>query len=331
MFQYKLLLFYVPVIIYSFLMYIFLSYSWDYNERDRSNQFTANEKESENEPITAAPVARMPELPLLTLFTTWNRVMERSIVYDNTLRVWGSLRPHVQLILFTERNYSLAINNGWHISRFSETECGGVPSLRGMFLDAMNKYESAFYGFANGDILFNEGIVDTLSTLRKKPLFKRKDRFLLIGKRIDLLLDRFKINSVSSYKQVNDLALKGTMGNGFSEDYFITTKTFPWDEVPEVVVGRTTFDNFLVFYARAILNTTLIDTSSSIFALHQKTTDRKKNYNLCNADILRKHRQLKASSLRRGNMECAPYESRYNGRGQVVFYRRGIYTTQCWK
>ncbi|KAK3104227.1 hypothetical protein FSP39_025484 [Pinctada imbricata] len=220
---------------------------------------------------------------------------------------------------------------GWTVMRYSETECQGVPTLRSMFKDAMKTFKSTFYGYANGDILFNEGILDTLTSLRNSSILKNsKDgKIMLIGKRADILLDRFRVENISSYEYVNDLTLKGTMGNGYNEDYFITTKNFPWNDIPEVVVGRTLYDNFLVYYSKFHLNATIIDSSSSIFALHQKTTKRKKSYSHCNHFILRKHRQMKLSLIRKGNTECAPYESRYNRHGKVVFYKRGLYTTDC--
>ena len=352
MHPYKIMIFIPVLVFYSLCVYVFVGYVWKYGERNRipvfdhrfhiDVKFSGNvqlaETEAPSKKVTNAPTStksvsttttEFPELPLLTLFTTWNESMERNSIYENTLKVWGSLRPRVNLILFMDHNNKIAVNSGWQISPLSETECGGVPSLRGMFLDAMNKSESTFYAFANGDILFNEGIIDTLSSLRKHELYEIDDNILLIGKRVDLLLDKFKISRIKSYQEVNQLALKGTMGNGYSEDYFITTKTFPWDEVPEVVIGRNTYNNFLVFYARTFLNTTLIDSSSSIFALHQKSVKRKRSYSRCNEDILRRHKLYKKRYIQLGNLECAPFESRYNRKGKVVFYRRGLFTTKC--
>ena len=57
-----------------------------------------------------------------------------------------------------------------------------------MFLDAMVRYDAAYYGFCNGDILFDAGLVNTLQAMDgyKHVL----QNIMVIGKRKNYYMKR---------------------------------------------------------------------------------------------------------------------------------------------
>ena len=59
----------------------------------------------------------------------------------------------------------------------------------------------------------------------------------------------------------------------YAEDYFITNQLgLPWSQIPDFVVGRNGYDNWLV--AKTIdWNLTVIDASRTLLALHQSGSD----------------------------------------------------------
>ena len=61
-----------------------------------------------------------------------------------------------------------------------------------MFLDAMARYDAAYYGFCNGDILFDSGLVNTLQGLESyKHVLKN---IMVIGKRKNYYMKRYALN-----------------------------------------------------------------------------------------------------------------------------------------
>ena len=58
-----------------------------------------------------------------------------------------------------------------------------------------------------------------------------------------------------------------------AQDYFIISRRgLPWNKIPDFVVGRNGYDNWLVTKAQD-WNITLIDTSNTVLALHQSGID----------------------------------------------------------
>lgn len=53
-----------------------------------------------------------------------------------------------------------------------------------------------------------------------------------------------------SMLQVKTIIAKGTLFTTNAQDYFISTKNgYPWDTIPDFVVGRVGYDNWLVVTA----------------------------------------------------------------------------------
>ena len=59
-----------------------------------------------------------------------------------------------------------------------------LPVLKHMFLVAQEIQQSIYYGFANGDILFDDSIVSTLEALQ--PVMDYFPRHLFVGKKVNL-------------------------------------------------------------------------------------------------------------------------------------------------
>ena len=66
--------------------------------------------------------------------------------------------------------------------------CIFCNTLQEMFLDAMTRYDAAYYGFCNGDILFDSGLVNTLQALDNYKHVLRN--IMVIGKRKNYYMKR---------------------------------------------------------------------------------------------------------------------------------------------
>lgn len=266
---------------------------------------------------------------LLHLFTTWIPEAGKSVVHNNVLHMWTASAPAIKPIVFSDHEeISLAaLENGWYNMDITRSRCGGVPVMRTMFASVQEKYDSVFYGYANSDIIFTSKLEKTLSALSQLDLIKQKP-VLLIGRRTNVDIG----NSVLlSHSDVENLAKeKGELFIPVAMDYFITNTLFPWQRIPEMVVGRGSVDNFLVCMARK-LNITVIDVTGTVLALHQTTSDGnyagiKRQHTKCNALLMVKVKMeaIYEGNMERGQTECASHVTVYDSDHTISLRRRTL-------
>ena len=206
--------------------------------------------------------------PIITLFTTFNSNATPSAIHQEVIRRWGLLQPRVRLVLFisSEADVSGLPDNllaGWTVRDTLRMSIGGMPVLRRMFKDVMQDemLHAPLYGYANADIVFTENFTESLLVILDYCLHK----MLLVGRRKNYVIPPNW--NPSEDKWVNESFYMHDY-DAYAEDYFITTKdSFNWDAIPDFVVGRAGFDNWLV--ATAIkAEVPVIDASGAITAIH---------------------------------------------------------------
>ena len=105
---------------------------------------------------------------LVTLFTTMHDSLKNHYLYENVIHLHSLLQPKVQPMLFVsspvvEKNLVKdACAIGWHVLTAPTCDRNKLPVLRDMFLAAQQVQKSTFYGYANGDIIFDESLIRTL-------------------------------------------------------------------------------------------------------------------------------------------------------------------------
>lgn len=264
------------------------------------------------------------KLPIITLFTTWIPSMEKDYVYMNTLRVWASLKPYVQPVVFTNilSIAQKAKEHGWKVLPPVRTTCGGVPILKEMYLSAEKSMKSIFYCFANADILMNKGFVETaIAVIKHFQLEKKPTPMFVIGKRIETLMENAASQILDNAVQVDNLSMVGNMSWGYAVDYFMSNKNFPWKKAPDIVIGRPVYDNWMVSFARK-QNSTIVEGTSTITAVHQKTRKRGRNRNMCNKKLLIENKLMRRMPLEQGRIECVAFISRYSYDNEVIIMPR---------
>ncbi|XP_041351804.1 uncharacterized protein LOC121370562 [Gigantopelta aegis] len=264
---------------------------------------------------------------LLFLFTSWTNKKDKSLVYQKTMDTWRTLMPVVQPGLFSNETLivSKAKESGWRVHSASETTCGGIPTLRSMFLDAARMYADSYLlqGFSNADIIYDKSLLETIGqivrqvghTIQTKPV-------LIVGKRLNM--DALKCLSANA-SDLSDLLSAGKYPPEGSSDFFITNSKFPWKDVPALVVGRIGFGMWIVAFARA-RGVTLIDVTRTIRAVHMTTRagnmESSRNPNaMCNHQLLNRLR-LAPRSYVCGWTDCAEYYSLYTATGVRIQHRK---------
>lgn len=208
--------------------------------------------------------------PLMTLFTSWNDSPDKYLVHNLTSYNWLSLRPFVIPVLFTNET-SLAeecSTAGWEVRHISVAAADGIPVLKYMYRDVMENYNTTFYAFSNGDILFTDTIISTILSLRNSSVDLNKP-VMIVGQRTNV--DNVTELEGSTWSNITAIAKeRGKLFTGWAEDYFITTCAYPWNDIAEVVIGRRAYDNWLVYNSRKSKHLVL-DGTKAILAVHQTT------------------------------------------------------------
>ncbi|KAK3600959.1 hypothetical protein CHS0354_004168 [Potamilus streckersoni] len=235
--------------------------------------------------------------PLLILFTSWVDSEDKYLVHNLTTLNWLSLRPFIMPIVFTNDTALARVceSAGWVVMPLRVAAADGIPVLKYMYLDAMRRFESNFYAFANSDILFTDTLVDTLIEIfQNNPTSRNSTQdnstshhdnsashnptqdistsqyhTLIIGRRTNVY--NMTMKEGSSWSELTTVAKKrGELFRIDAEDYFITSASYPWNDIPEIVIGRRAYDNWLVLNARKQKHQ-VIDATDTILAVHQTT------------------------------------------------------------
>ena len=265
------------------------------------------------------------DTPLLTLFTTFTNRKDQWRIHLNVLKNWSLFQPKVRLVLFNDQLdrslLSFAHGLNWTILPVPSKSPNGTPLLKEMFFTCQNlNPNSTFYGFANGDILFDKGLVDTLEVI--STYLHHISETLVIGMRTN-----FKVRGRRIYFLQNVHHIARTEGKLFqkdAEDYFlIAHNKFPWKAVPGIVIGRPAYDNFLVATAHKY-GVAVVDATKTLVALHQTGVDGDYAGHR-NKDAQYNNKVMGAFDYRRGLTTSTQYQTGYNKRGFIELWRRPEY------
>ena len=253
---------------------------------------------------------------LLTLFTTIKPSEERRTLHENTLRFWASLLPAVQPVLFYTEDEEPAFraraeDMGWLVYKAPRLN-QGLPIIKDMFEFVQNNVNTTayFYGYANSDILFPVELCEVLmNILQMRANWIAERGLLLVGRRTDVLLS--DLNNFDPPFSSNDLETKFTHmqeGSDLSLDYFITShdKGFPFKELPDLVVGKPGWDNYLM--TRALDHKLLtVDCSKVVRALHQTRDFSNHDIGWKSDKVCMNRDMLGFFYILKGSSECAEY------------------------
>ncbi|XP_021360765.1 uncharacterized protein LOC110455139 [Mizuhopecten yessoensis] len=242
---------------YIYIRYSSRAFSYFYKEED-ARQF-------QQDSIYVEPYRKQP--PLITMFTSWMTFPRRFKVYNCTLRNWPLLQPHVNIILFTNDKIPDKYKQlGWMVLPVRR-QVKGHPVLKDMFIEAMQlQPDSKLYGFANGDILFTDSFIKSLQEITNSPLVVNRT-YMVVGRRMDT--PNVTLKEASSWKNMERAAKRGKLMNEWlGIDYFITSPSYHWKDIPEVQIGQKLYDNWLVRDARK-MGHVVIDATSTLLAVHQ--------------------------------------------------------------
>jgi hypothetical protein len=286
---------------------------------------------------SAAGNTRTANRRLLTWFTTFKNVAVRQQIQLNTLTNWAKLASccNVQPILFstnTTRQYDvIARDAGWHVFDVPRVNDYGTPYIGDMVKFTMNvstataNQKSDFYGYANGDILFDEGLVRTLTSIKQRMTSLPAGRaVLIVGQRTNYKVEAEWAEPAVGFSHISNMKREG--GHLFipeGMDYFFFTPDFLRTLIFDMtlVIGRPYCDNVVMATAKR-LKVSVIDATKTIVALHQQSHNETQYASRYNVDARFNQNVIgKSFAYRLGRTTLAQYETMYGATTDDILIR----------
>jgi len=203
---------------------------------------------------------------MLTLFSI-PKAFEGHIglIQHNALGSWIRLQPRPRIVLFGDEAGVREASERYgtiHVSDVARNELG-TPLLDGVFAEADRLGARGLLCYVNTDILVFQ---DLVAAIRRCDGLRRK--FLLIGRRWDLDVPARLDFSEDWQDRIRRRAREhGKLHGPEGLDWFAYRPGL-FGEIPAFAVGRTAWDNWLLYRARC-LGARLVDGTDDVMAVHQ--------------------------------------------------------------
>jgi len=202
---------------------------------------------------------------MLTIFTVPKAFRGHiAVIQRNAIRSWLLLRPKCEIILFGNDEGTKEIAAEFRLRHIPEIACNeyGTPLVNDVFQKAEKSARGNVLCYVNTDILLLGDFIEGVNYVAR-----RKRRFLIAGQRwnVDLLkpLD-FKVDWEEELRSL--VVAKGELYDPAGIDYFVFDGNL--GEIPPFAIGRTLFDNWLIYRARE-RGVAVVDATRRISAIHQ--------------------------------------------------------------
>lgn len=183
----------------------------------------------------------------------------------NAIQSWQTVHPDVEVFLFGVGEGYADVADKLGLRWFSDIACGpsGCPRIDAMFAVAEQHSHNACKAYVNCDIMLGPDLVPAVKTIQK-------ERFLFVSQRWDVdwrdPID-FKDPGYSWRELAKTARNSGRLMAPSGIDMFLYRGNF-WGELPELVVGRGGYDNYLIFYCR-LNDVPVVDGTNVVTLIHQ--------------------------------------------------------------
>ena len=186
------------------------------------------------------------------------------LIQDNALSSWAALGSDVEVLLVGDEEgvQEAAARHGFgHVGAIAENEYG-TPLVSDIFARAEAAASHDLLCYINADIIT---LSDFLPALDRITFTK----YLMLGQRIDLdVTERIDFGSPNWEEDLRKVALRdGELHPKVGVDYYVYTRGL-WRDMPAFAVGRTVYDQWLIWDALRS-GTPVIDATSVVTSVHQ--------------------------------------------------------------
>jgi hypothetical protein len=203
----------------------------------------------------------------LTLFTAPKPFTNPhiNIIQRNAIRNWLHLGDDILVLLMGRETGMPEVAEEMGIRHVHEVECheAGPPLISSMIQYAHDLSDSPYLCISNADILYFPEILETT-----RQAARLADKFLLLGQRWDLNIEH-ELDFSSGWEERlwQDVQNRGKLHPPLGSDYFIFPRQLLAD-IPRFTIGRSGWDNWIIFHAIE-QNWTVLDITPSLRIVHQ--------------------------------------------------------------
>jgi hypothetical protein len=220
----------------------------------------------EREPATVLQRERNPAM--ITFFSTPKPFRGHiGIIQRNAIQSWKLVHPDAEVILFGDEEGSaeaareLGARHEPEVDRNSH----GTPLLSSLFDRADRLARHDRLCFLNADILLTD---DFLAA--SEGLAQLQKRSLMVGRRCDVdITEPLDFSSPEWRERLRALASeRGRHRPAQWIDYFVFPRGLLYQQIPPFAIGRTSYDNWLLWKVRA-MGVPVVDATQVVLAIHQ--------------------------------------------------------------
>ena len=205
---------------------------------------------------------------MLTFFSTPKPFIGHiGLIQRNALQSWKRLHPGAEVILFGDDDGAAEVCAELHLRHEPRVDRNqhGTKYLAPIFDRAAELARHDVLCYVNCDIVLLDDFLPALSSV----LQTRRD-FLMVGRRRDLdLREPLAFDSRAWQSELRKRVLRaGKLRPAQWIDYFAFSRQLYRGSIPPFVIGRPSWDNWLIWYARHS-GALVADASFALTAVHQ--------------------------------------------------------------
>jgi hypothetical protein len=205
---------------------------------------------------------------MLTLFTTAKPFIGHiDVIQRNALRSWQQVHPDVEILLFGDDAGAAGVCAELGIQHVPAVRKNrfGTKYLASIYDQAQELARHDLLCHLNCDILLLDDFPAAVQRIAGAS-----EPFLLAGRRWDVdIQESLKFENIGWQDEVRRLAMQTNRRRPSQWiDYFVFRKGLFYKQIPEFVIGRPGWDNWLLWHALRS-GARLIDVSAVVCAVHQ--------------------------------------------------------------
>ena len=187
------------------------------------------------------------------------------IIQRNAIKSWTLLEPRPEIIIVGRENGTeeiVAELGLEHVPEVARNEYG-TPLINDIFEKAQNAATGEIICYVNADIILFQDFLDAVKTVAAAMR-----SFLMIGQRWDMDIDEtIDFSGGWDDKLREAVETGGTLHPPTGLDYFASARGL-WNDLPPFAIGRTVWDNYLIYHARAT-GAHVVNATEAVGIVHQ--------------------------------------------------------------
>jgi hypothetical protein len=205
---------------------------------------------------------------MFTIFSTPKPFVGHiDVIQRNAIRSWQCLHPDIEIILVGDDAGAAETCKEFGIRHIKDVARNryGTKYLASIYDQVQERASHEILCHVNCDIILMSDFVRAA-----KQVAARMDRFLMAGRRWDVDIRNSLDFATADWEcAVRELARKTNRPRPAQWiDYFLFRKNLYYQKIPEFVIGRPGWDNWLLWYPLS-LQVPVVDASREVVAVHQ--------------------------------------------------------------